>query len=141
METNLNQIVAALDAGLPVLLLHFVATLVLLGVGVAIYTAITPFHEQRLVKGGNLAAGILFAGTLVALALPLAATLATSQVLLDILIWGGVALLLQLAAFGLAAVLLKDLRSMIEAGNLAAALTVVGVQWAIALLNAGAMAG
>jgi putative membrane protein len=36
---------------------------------------------------------------------------------------------------------MRDLRRMIENGNVAAALVVVGIQLAIAILNAGAMAG
>jgi putative membrane protein len=131
----------SLRAGLPVLLPQFAATLVLLAVGVFCYRLITPFNERRLVAEGNVAGGVVYAGSLVALAIPLAATLATSTVLLDIVLWGIVALLLQLVAFGFAAVLLRDLRRMIEDGNVAAALALVGIQLAIALLNAGAMAG
>jgi putative membrane protein len=116
-------------------------TLGLLGLGAAVYTAITPFHEFRLVRGGNVAAGIALAGTVVALAIPLAATLATSLVTLDILVWGLVALLLQLLTFFVASRLIPGLRDMIEADNPAAACVLVGVQLAVALLNAGAMAG
>ena len=88
-----------------------------------------------------MAAGIVLAGTVVALAIPLAATLATSLVTLDILVWGLVALVLQLLAFFVASRLIPGLRDMIEAGNPAAACVLVGVQLAVALLNAGAMAG
>jgi putative membrane protein len=81
------------------------------------------------------------AGTLVALAMPLAATLATSFNVLDIVLWGLVALVIQLATFFAATALLRGLRAMIEAGNVAAALVLIGIQLAVALLNAGAMAG
>ena len=60
---------------------------------------------------------------------------------LDILIWGVVALVLQLVAFVVAARLIPGLRGMIEGGNTAAACMLVGIQVAVALLNAGAMAG
>jgi putative membrane protein len=83
----------------------------------------------------------VLAGGLIALAIPLAATLATSGFALDILIWGAVALVLQLLAFAAAALLIRGLRGMIEAGNVAAAWLLVGFQIAVALLNAGAMAG
>jgi putative membrane protein len=140
-DTTFGLILNSLQTGLPVLLLQFATTLVLLGLGVACYMAITPFHERRLVKEGNVAAGIVLGGTIVSLAIPLAATLATSAAALDILLWGIVALILQLVAFAAATALIRGLRSMIEAGNLAAALTLVGIQIAVALLNAGAMAG
>lgn len=141
METNIGSIIDALQSGIPVLLLHFATTLVLLGLGVACYMAITPFHEPTLVAKGNVAAGIVLAGTVIALAIPLAATLATSAVWLDIALWGLVALLLQLVTFAIASIVVRRLRDMIEAGNIAAALMLVGIQVAVALLNAGAMAG
>jgi putative membrane protein len=137
----MDTILETLTTGLPVLLLQFAVTLALLGLGVAIYTAVTPFREFHLVREGNVAAGIALAGTLVSLAIPLAATLASSLVTLDILLWGLVALVLQLLAFLLAARLVPGLRGMIEADNSAAACVLVGVQLAVALLNAGAMAG
>lgn len=134
-------ILDSLGTGLPVLLLHLAATLLLLGVGVAGYMVITPFHERRLIAAGNPAAGIVLGGTVVALAVPLAATLATSSAALDILVWGAVAVLFQLIAFAVAALLVRDLRAQVEAGNAAAAMTVVGIQIAFALVNAAAMAG
>ena len=137
----LERSLEALGSGLPVLLGQFAATLALLGVGIAAYSAITPFHERRLIAAGNLAAGLVVAGTLVALALPLAVTLATSRTILDIVVWGSVALVLQLAAFAVSALALRGLRAAIEGGNAAAATMLVGVQIAVALLNAGAMAG
>jgi putative membrane protein len=137
----MDVILDTLRLGLPVLVLQFVVTLALLGIGVALYMAITPFHEMRLIREGNAAAGIVLGASLVALAIPLAATLATSQVTLDIVVWGIVALALQLVTFAVATLLLRGLREMIEAGNLGAAWMLAGLQLAVALLNAGAMAG
>ena len=137
----MDVIFDTLRAGLPVLVLQFAVTLALLGLGVAVYMAITPFHETRLIREGNAAAGIVLGASLVALAIPLTATLATSRVTLDIVVWGLVALVLQLLAFACASLLIRGLRGMIEAGNLAAAWLLAGLQLAVALLNAGAMAG
>ncbi len=137
----MDVIFGTLQQGLPVLVTQFALTLALLAAGVAVYMAITPFHEMRLIRQGNTAAGIVLAGSMLALAIPLAATLASSRFSLDILIWGAVALVLQLLAFAAATLLIRGLRGMIEAGNTAAAILLVGVQLAVALLNAGAMAG
>jgi putative membrane protein len=136
-----DGVIGVLTTGLPVLLAHFAVALALLGVGVACYNALTPFHEVGLMRSGNTAAGIVLGGNFVALAIPLAATLATSLVTLDIVVWGVVALLVQLVAFVAAARLIPGLRGMIEGGNTAAAAMLVGIQVAVALLNAGAMAG
>ena len=137
----MGSILATLLQGLPVLVGQLAATLVLLGIGMACYMAITPFNEWRLMRDGNVAAGVVIAGTLVALAMPLAATLATSVLVLDIVLWGLVSLVIQLLTFVAATAVIRGLRGMIEAGNVAAALVLIGIQIAVALLNAGAMAG
>jgi putative membrane protein len=137
----MENILPTLQSGLPVLLSQFAVTLVLLAVGIVVYMWVTPFNEPRLIREGSVAAGVLVLGTLIALALPLAATLASSLVLLDVVVWGLVALVIQLLAFILASRLIGDLRRMIDAGNVAAALVVVGIQLAVAILNVGAMAG
>ena len=137
----MNSIFDTLGSGLPLLLSQFGVTLALLGLGAVCYMAVTPFRELQLIRDGNTAGGVVAAGTLVALAIPLATTLATSLVTLDILIWGLVALAIQLLTFIVAAALIRDLRRMIEGGNVAAAWLLVGIQLAVALLNAGAMAG
>jgi len=130
---------AALAAGLPALLVQFVLCLLLLALGIAVYTVVTPFRERELIREGNAAAATLLSGAVVALAIPLAALLATTSVLLDLLIWGVVAILLQLLTVAIATHLLRGMRGMIEAGQVAAALPIVAAQLAIALLNAAAM--
>ncbi|SMH31326.1 DUF350 domain-containing protein [Azospirillum agricola] len=141
MESTFGSILTALGTGLPVLLGQLAVTLALLVVGVAVYTRITPYDERRLVADGNAAGGLTLAGSIVALAIPLAATLATSTVILDIVLWGLVALILQLVAFAAATLLIRDLRGQIEAGNIASATALVGIQIGVAVINAAAMAG
>lgn len=130
----------AIGTGLPQLLLQFIVTVLLLVVGIAIYTAFTPYKERDLVRQDNAAGGIVYAGSIIALAIPLASLLSTTGNLLDIIVWGTVALLLQLATLAvISLVLLRHLKTLIEGGNIAAALTVAATQIAVALLNAAAM--
>ncbi len=144
MNPNSNDVVesvaGALGRGLPELLLHFAVTLVLLAVGVTIYMAVTPFRERQLVEQGNAAGGTVLAGAIVALAIPLAAMLATSGALIDIVVWGVVALILQLLTVGVVSlVFFRQLGRRIESGNIAAALVLAATQLAVALLNAAVM--
>jgi putative membrane protein len=136
---SLAAIVDALGSGLPRLIVQVVVCAVLLGVGVAIYVRLTPFHEREMVADGNAAAGTVLAGAILALAIPLAAMLATSGTLLDIVVWGVVALILQLVTLGVVVLAMRNFRGMIEGGNIAAAITLAGAQIAVALLNAAAM--
>jgi len=139
--TTFSTILDTLGAGLPVLLAHLAMTFLLLIAGVAVYMGITPFDERRLIAEGNLAGGVTLGGAVAALSIPLAATLATSGTVVDILLWGAIALIVQLLAFVAATLLMRGLRAHIEAGNVAAAVTLIGIQFAVALLNAAAMAG
>ena len=132
-------ILDALGSGLPKLIVQFVTCAVLLAIGVAIYVKVTPFREREMVAHGNAAAGTMLAGATLALAIPLAAMLATSGTLLDVLVWGVVALILQLVTLGVVALVMRNFRTMIEGGNIAAAVTLAGAQISVALLNAAAM--
>ncbi|MBV9198367.1 MAG: DUF350 domain-containing protein [Alphaproteobacteria bacterium] len=132
-------IIDALGSGLPMLLLQFLLVLALLVVGILIYMAVTPFHERELVRNGNPAAATVLGGALVALAIPLAALLATTGSFLDILVWGVVAVLLQLLTVAVVSHLLRGMRAMVEEGQVAAAIPLVAAQLSIGLLNAAAM--
>jgi putative membrane protein len=120
---SFTAIIDALGSGLPKLIIQFITCAVLLAIGVIIYTRLTPFREREMVV----------------LAIPLAAMLATSGTLLDVLVWGVVALILQLVTLGVVALVMHNFRAMIEGGNIAAAITLAGAQIAVALLNAAAM--
>ena len=134
-----SAILNALGSGLPMLLLQFLLVLALLVAGIFIYMAITPFHERELLRNGNPAAATVLGGALVALAVPLAALLATTGALLDILVWGVVAVLLQLLTVAIVSHLFRGMRVMIEAGQVAGAIPLVAAQLSIGLLNAAAM--
>ena len=138
-ESLPSSIADALGSGLPVLLLQFVICIVLLVVGVMIYTTVTPFHERELLRQGNVAAATVLSGAVVALAIPLAALLATTRAVLDILVWGIVAILLQLVTVVIACHVMRRLKLRIDDGSLAAALPIAAAQLAIALLNAAGM--
>ena len=96
--------------------------MVLLAIGIAIYVSLTPFREHELVARGNTAAGIALGGAILALALPLAAMLATSTALLDIAVWGVVALILQLLTLAAVTLAMRNLGALIKADNTAAAI-------------------
>jgi putative membrane protein len=138
-ETLPSSIAGALGTGLPVLLLQFAICIVLLVAGVAIYTKVTPFHERELLREGNVAASAVLSGAVIALAIPLAALLATTRTVLDIVVWGIVAILLQLVTVVIVCHLMRRMRLTIEDGSVAAALPIAAAQLAIAVLNAAGM--
>lgn len=128
-------------AGFPVLMLHSSVTLAMLVVGVLVYTALTPHKDFALVRQGNTAAAISLSGAIVGLALPLAASMAASVSVYDIIIWGVVTLVLQILAFRITDLLLRDLPRRIEAGEIGPALLLVAIKLAVAAINAAAVSG
>jgi putative membrane protein len=133
------NVLGVLGRSLPLLLANFGLVLGLLIIGILIYMAVTPFRERELMRDGNTAAATVLGGALVALAIPLSALLATTGGLLDILVWGVVAVLLQLVTVSIVSLLMRGMRGMIEAGQVAAAIPLVATQISIGLLNAAVM--
>ena len=128
-------------AGLPVLIIHLAVTTGIFIVGLAVYLWVTPYHELRLVRQGNVAAAITASGAMLAQVVPLGATMANSVSVPDILLWGVVAIVLQLIAFAAVALVLRELSQAIERGDIAPALVLAATQLSTSILNAAAMSG
>lgn len=128
-------------SGFPVLIAHLALTTGIFVAGLALYIWVTPYHELRLVRQGNIAAAVSLSGAILALAVPLSATMANSVSVPDILLWGSMSVVLQLIAFGVVALLFRDLPRSIDRGDVAPALVLAAVQLATGLLNAAAMSG
>ena len=113
----------------------------MLGLGTVIYVMVTPYHEVELIKQGNVAAAVSFGGVLVGLALPLAANMAGSVNAFDIMVFGAVAIILQLLAYRFTDIVLKGLPERIKSGEVSAAVTLVGLKLSISIINAAAVSG
>jgi putative membrane protein len=137
----MQAVIDSLLTGLPYLVLHLTVTLAMLAVGAWLYEKITPIREVELIKAGNTAAAISYSGALLGLAVPLAACMAVSINVLDIVVWGVVALLLQLAVVRLVEALLGGLWHRIEANEIGAAILVSAVKLSVAVINAAAVSG
>ena len=137
----MDAVIQSFLAGFPVLILHFSVTLIMLAGAITIYHFVTPYHELRLIRNGNTAAAVSFVGAIVGLALPLAICMARSGNVWDIVVWGVVTLLIQILAYRIGDLLLKDLPNRIEKNEMGAAILVVGIKLAISFINAAAVAG
>lgn len=124
---------------LPDFALYFVSALILLMIFLAVYTRLTPQHEWHLIKQGNSAAAISLTGATIGFALPLAAAIMNSQSLVDALIWGVVALIIQWGTFIAARYLVPRLPERITKGETAAGIIAGGLGIAVGILNAACM--
>ena len=125
--------------GFPDFLIHGGVTLALLMAGCIVHVILTPMKEMQLLRAGNVSAGISVGAVIVGRAVPMSACLATATSVYDILIWGVVAILLQVLAFRAADLLLRDLPKRIERDEVGAALVLAGVKIAAAMIMAAAL--
>lgn len=133
--------VQAFATGFPTTVAHLAVTLALLAAAAVIYAMLTPWKEITLIREGNAAASVAFAGVLVGLAIPLAVSLSVSGSVRDILIWGVATVVLQLLAFRVVDLLLTGLPQRIQEGEISAAVLLVGAKLATALILAAALTG
>ena len=126
-------------AGLPAFLTYFALSLVLLAIFLAAYLAVTPYSELRLIRQGNAAAAISLAGAVIGFVLPLARAVTQSVSLLDLVVWGGIALVVQIVVFFLVGKLVPHFARAISDGRVAAATLLAALAVAVGLLNAASM--
>lgn len=129
----------AFVAGFPHFMIYGAVTLAMLVAGVMIHVLMTPMKEIKLLRAGNTSAAVSLAGIVLGLAIPLSASLASALSLYDVLIWGGVAVLLQMLAFRFVDLVLRELPARIERDEVSAAIVLVAVKLATALVMAAAL--
>ncbi|MFE0502432.1 DUF350 domain-containing protein [Lysobacter soli] len=125
--------------GLPAFAGYFAVGLGFVALFLALYLHLTPHRELQLIREGNLAAGTALSGALIGFCLPLASAMAHSVSLVDLAVWGAVALLAQAAAYGFTRLLLPAFPARIERGEQAAAVLSATLHVGVGLLNAAAM--
>ena len=106
---------------------------------VVLYLYATPYREITLIRGDNLPAAVVLAGALLGFAVPLASALRVANGLLDVAAWAFMALVAQLAAYALVALLLKDFSKRINRGEMAAAVLAGSIHLGVGLINSAAM--
>lgn len=136
----MDAVLQSLTTGLPIFLGHFGFTVALLAFSVVIYMRLTSHDEMALIKDGNEAAALSFGAAVIGLALPLAFTLSGSVNIWDIALWGGIILIIQLAAYKVADFMFSGLSERIENNEMAAAIALGSTKLAVASLNAAAIA-
>jgi putative membrane protein len=120
---------------------YFALALLLEFLFVAAYTAITPYREIALIRGGNVAAATTLTGCLIGFSLPLAKAVAQSAGLVDMFLWSVLGFIAQLLAYFVVRVTLPQLVADVREGKQASAVLLAGVSVAIGLVNAAAMTG
>ena len=126
-------------SGLPAFLIYFVVAAVLVAVYLYIYLWITPHDEFALMRADKPGAAIALGLSMIGFALPLTSAIAHANDVVDMTIWGIVALIVQILAYYLARIPMRDLSRRIAAGEVGPAIWLGCVSVTAGLINAASM--
>jgi putative membrane protein len=104
-----------------------------------IYTRITAHDEWQLIKENNVAASLAFSGTLLGYTVPLSSAAINSVSIPDYLLWGAVALVVQLLVYGGVRLYMPKLSEKIISNNISAGMFMGAAALAGGIFNAACM--
>jgi putative membrane protein len=125
----------------PAFLAYFIVGGIQIALFLYLYVHLTPYREIGLIRDGNAAAAVALSGCLIGFVVPLASVIAHSGMLIELVVWGIVALVVQLGGFIVARIVLPHLPQAIVAGNVAYATFMAALSLSLGILNAACMAG
>jgi putative membrane protein len=125
--------------GLPDFVLFLTVAVALVALYLALYTLATALNEFALIRQNVVAAAVALGLSLVGFTLPLASAIVHARDLLDCLVWGLVAVAVQILAYWLVRAVLPNLSQRIAAGEMAAALFLGASSLAAGIVNAATM--
>ncbi len=124
---------------LPEFLAFLVVSLILMIVFVAVYTNVTRHNEIKLIKENSVAAAVAFSGSMIGFALPLASAMISSRTILEMIIWGVVALIVQILVYLLVRLPMPRVSQRIENNEIAAGIWLGASSLSAGILNAASM--
>lgn len=127
-------------ATIPHFLAYFGSAVGLAAAFLWLYSLCTPHREFALIREGNMAAAVQLTWTFLGFAIPVASVIANSVSLLDMVLWGAVAGVVQLAVFVvISRFLFKAVSDRIAEGCVASGQFVGGIGLGIGILQAACM--
>jgi len=126
-------------SGLPAFLIYFGVAAVLIVAYIFVYTWITPHDEFALIRNNVPGAALALGMSTVGFALPLTSAIGHANDVVDMAIWGVIALVVQIVAYYLARIPLPDLSQRIAAGELGPAIWLGCASITAGLVNAASM--
>jgi putative membrane protein len=126
-------------AGIDNFLIYLTVSVAYLAAFVVLYIRVTPYREIELIRSGNMAAAFSLSGSILGFVIPLAAAIQHSVSLVDMAIWGLIAMLVQIAAFVVARMLIPSIGEDIPANKTSAGFFLGALSLGVGLLNAACM--
>ena len=126
-------------AGFDDFLVYLGISLAYLAVFTAIYIRITPYREMQLIREGNMAASFSLSGAILGFIVPLASAIQHSVSLVDMAIWGLIAMGVQILAFIAVKLAIPSITRDIPEGKGAQGFFLGALSLGVGLLNAACM--
>lgn len=120
-------------------LAYLAVALALVGLYVAIYIRVTPYREIALIRAGNMAAAYSLSGAVIGFVIPLASAIEHSVSLVDMAIWGLIAMLIQLGVYVAVKLCIPSIGRDIPDDRSAQGFFLGAVSIAVGILNAACM--
>lgn len=118
---------------------YMVAGVVMTGIFGVVYLRITPAEEIRLIKNGNLACALSFGGALVGFCVTLASSISHSVSLIDFILWGLGAAVVQVLVYFAVVFMVKEANEELIRNNVAVGTLFGAISVSIGLLNAACL--
>lgn len=125
--------------GLPAFLSYFAIGGILLLLYITLYNWITPLNEWELVKQNDPAAAIAFSGSVIGFVLPLESAIENAQSNIECILWGCIALIVQLLAFFVVRMFMPTLSERIKAGEISAGIVLAAISLSVGMINSASM--
>jgi putative membrane protein len=119
--------------------IHLLSAFALILGFAAVYLKVTPFDELALIREGNVAALLSFAGALIGFCLTLASSIAHNSTLMLVLIWAIGAMVVQVATYALLTRLLPGMNDGIETRNTAMGGLMGAASLVVGIINAACL--
>lgn len=135
----MNEQLATFLENLSEFLIFFSVASVLVLLFVFVYTRITRHNELDLIKKNSTAAAVAFSGSLIGFGLPLASTMIDSVNVVELALWGVIALIVQVLVYLLIRLPMPRISERIEADEVAAGIWLGACSMVAGILNAASM--
>ena len=125
--------------GLPAFFSYFAIGGILLLLFVTLYNWLTPLNEWELVKQNDPAAAVAFSGSILGFVVPLVSAIANAQSNIECILWGVIALIVQLVAFFVVRMFMPRVAERIKDGEIAAGIVLAVISLSVGMINAASM--
>lgn len=120
-------------------LAYFLIAVALVGLYLFVYTLATAHNEFALIRQNVVSASLALGLSLIGFALPLSSAIVHAKAVTDCLMWGLVALVVQITVYWLVRLVVPNLSQRIAADEMSSALFLGAASLAAGIINAASM--